>query len=154
MQTLAVLHPADLFRDPSMRVPTHRDWAKVPLILKGAWPLPVPDRLIITPENVSDIHGEQFETIIENAHSANYICIDTEYAQETRFLTLIGVGFRYKETLAGFQVSTARLPRWARGALESTIKSLVNAVPTLCQNSIGAELPVLKKNFGIEHKNY
>lgn len=153
-EILAVLHPADLFRDPSMRLPSHRDWAKVQPILKREWPLPVPSRLIITPENISDIHGEQFEKLLLQAQNANWIAIDTEYDQETRFLTLIGVGFKVNGKVSGFQVSCSRLPRWARGTLEGIIKSLVMDVPCVCQNSIGAELPVLKQNLFIEYKDY
>lgn len=153
-KVLATLHPADLFRDPSMRLPTHRDWAKIPLILREEWPLPVPDRLVVGPENITDFHSEQFDDLLLKAHQADWIAIDTEYDPETRFLTLIGVGFRYKGQVAGFQVSCARLPRWAKGFLEGTVKTLVNDIPTVYQNSIGAELPVLKKNFGIEYKDH
>ena len=154
VQVLATLHPADLFRDRSMLLPSHRDWAKIPLILKGEWPLPVPERLVIGPENITDFHSEQFDDLLTKAHQAEWIAIDTEYDRETRFLTLIGVGFKHQGKVVGFQVSCSRLPRWAQGFLQGTIKTLVSDISVVYQNSIGAELPVLKQNMGIEYKDH
>ena len=39
---LVTVHLAAIFRDPSLGLPTRMDWAKVPRILRGAWPLPFP----------------------------------------------------------------------------------------------------------------
>src|SRR2546427_12880885 len=91
---LAVLHPADLFRDPSMRIPSHRDWAKAPKILSGEWPKPVPERIIVRHDTWwGALFTEQFTGMVAEALSADFLCIDTEYAQDTRFLTLLGVGY-------------------------------------------------------------
>jgi len=37
-----VLHLADLDHDPKMRLPAMMDWARIPRILNGEWPLPRP----------------------------------------------------------------------------------------------------------------
>ena len=46
---LAVLHLADLTpgRNPRMTLPSKLDWSKVPCILRGEFPRPFPDRLIV-----------------------------------------------------------------------------------------------------------
>ncbi len=49
LPVLATLHPADLMpgRDPRMTLPTKMDWGKVPAILAGTHPKPLPPRLIV-----------------------------------------------------------------------------------------------------------
>lgn len=156
MKTLAVLHPADLWRDPSMRIPSHRDWAKIPKILSGEWPLPVPERIVITPDTLHLLSSHEFTGLVERAFRAEYLAIDLEYDPKTRFLTLLGLGFKelHTEQVTGFQVQWPTLPQWAKGEIQDTIKRLVHDVPVVFQNAIGAELPTLKKNFGLEYSDF
>jgi uracil-DNA glycosylase family 4 len=51
-----VVHPADLFRDRSMLIPSRLDWRRVQKVLDGTWPKPTPDRVILnTPEEVDEL---------------------------------------------------------------------------------------------------
>jgi hypothetical protein len=42
LPVLATVHLAAIFRDPSLSLPTRMDWAKVPRILRGEWPVSFP----------------------------------------------------------------------------------------------------------------
>jgi len=42
VSVLMSIHPANLFERPVLKTPTRSDWAKVPKLLRGAWPKPLP----------------------------------------------------------------------------------------------------------------
>lgn len=69
LPVLAVNHLAALFRNPKMRLSMLRDWAKVPLILGGQWPEPMPP---ILTERVWPLDGPW--------------AFDTEFVPETNYL--------------------------------------------------------------------
>ena len=72
-QVLGVLHIAELLRDPRLRIPSHRDWAKIPPILKGEWPQPIPPRFLVTEQTIG-----RFEEWADNAGHAPSVVIDAE----------------------------------------------------------------------------
>ena len=81
----AVVHPADLFRDRSMLLPSRMDWARLGKLLQGTWPEPVP------PLNVLQT-PEQVHTLFDQLDTLPWVAVDTEYAPDSKFLKLIGMG--------------------------------------------------------------
>jgi hypothetical protein len=72
-----VLHLGDLApnRNPRMTLPTKLDWRRIPAIVRGAWPLPLPERLIVGPDSI----GEMVEWFKEAHANAPYLAWDTEF---------------------------------------------------------------------------
>jgi len=58
---LGTLHPADLFRNPKMRLAVMNDWQKVKSYLEGTWPQEIPT-IITDPYQVKFISGMSFDT--------------------------------------------------------------------------------------------
>ena len=153
---LAVLHPADLFRDPAMVIPSLRDWSKIKLFLNGEWPAPIPERLIITADNMDALNNGAFAQCLSNAQRAPFVVVDTEYGQESRFLTILGLGYRDPGThgVTGVQVEWPHLPAWAKGEVRASFSALARQTPLVFQNAIGAEIPTLQKNFDLPYAAY
>ena len=150
MLAYATLHPADLFRDPKAMWVTRFDWLKVQRILAGEWPKPVPPRLVANEENIHEV-----EDWFIQARKAAYIVIDTEYSRDTRVLHLIGLG--YPGMGQGCQLpwlwGTQGLQGWARNLVGDVLGETVRLTPVVFQNTF-ADLPVLRKNLGIQYEDY
>ena len=141
-QVLATLHVADLFREPRMKLPTKSDYAKIPRILSGDWPRPLPPRHVITPANslsLSDVEACCTE-------SWEYAVIDTEYDRDTKQLITVGVGLRAADTFTGFQLyQWPRLAPWMRDLLTEWLRHLWSRTAVVFQNTM-ADVPVLEQN--------
>lgn len=142
---LATLHIADLWRDPRMRLPTLRDWRKIPRYLDGTWPTPIP------PSHVFTGDMPRLERWFAHALAAPYVAIDTEYNPETRYLTLLGAG--YPGMAEALQVEWAHLWTVRRARVVEHLEHLVSRVPVVFQNAL-ADLPVLETNCGLAYTAY
>jgi DNA polymerase I-like protein with 3'-5' exonuclease and polymerase domains len=151
MKTLAVLHIADLFREPKMVLPSQMDWAKVPRILAGEIPKPIPGRPICGPGNVEPA----LKWMQEQVHDQpDYLVVDTEYTISDRTLLTVGLGARRGDTFSGVQIlQCPRLKSWERAALPAHFINLVHHVPAVFQNLM-ADLPVLRDNWGVSFDKY
>lgn len=148
---LASIHPADLYRDPKMRLAAQSDWVKVKRLLAGEWPLPIPERTILSTSTTPDC-----DAVWDWMQSVTTpVVIDTEYNRETRYLTLLGACARNTGgDVTGFQVEWPRLPVWLKMAFSVEFKKMLARVPMVSQNSIGAEIPTLQKNLGVIYEDY
>src|SRR2546428_685787 len=149
---LATLHPADLFRERRMLMPARSDWKKVPAILAGEYPVPLPERLVISPEtSLDDIH-DFFDIAEATAHQ---VAIDTEYVPESALLTIIGIGFRYNGSVAGIQLEWLKreIPSQIRAVYIRRLSALLARSTAILWNA-QADLPILKKNLGITPHAY
>jgi DNA polymerase I-like protein with 3'-5' exonuclease and polymerase domains len=146
-----VLSPQDIQRDKRMERPTLYDWSKLGRLLKGTWPRPIPPYLLANESNLDEV-----EEWLREAESAPFIAIDTEYIPDSKLLQLIGVG--YPGCKQGLMIPWIwggnGLVRWARETLTPQIKRLVGLVPSVFQNFLGAELPILRHNLEIEYEDY
>jgi uracil-DNA glycosylase family 4 len=139
-----VVHPADLFRDRSMLVPTALDWRRIHKHLIGSWPKPIPDRVMLnTPEQVDELFNRLQE--------APWVVVDTEYAPDSHILNLVGIGAPDMEggTVFGGQVtwvhSYAQLG--TRQNFVSRFTRLAKTTPIWFWNA-KADVPVLAKAWG------
>lgn len=129
MNTLVTLHIADIYRDPRMDIPTRMDWAKVPRILRGEWPHEPPP-FFVRPDR---------ETIVawfQGALAAPWAVVDTEYIPETKFLTLVGLG--YPDMPHGLQLDLHQ--NW--GTFLNWYCDLAASRPVVFHNAL-ADIPVL-----------
>src|SRR3990167_6979791 len=149
-ECLAVLHVADLYRDPSMLLPSKVDWSKIPRWLRGEWPRVVPQRLTVGP------HGD-YEAALEwlrASKDAGYVVIDTEYHRESRAMHTIGLLARRGDSIDGLQLlQWPRLPPWVRMAASATLRELIRCTPIVFQNTF-ADVPILRAECGIEYEDY
>lgn len=146
---LAVLHVADLFRDPRMKYPSLLDWQKVRRYLEGTWPQPVPPCLVATDANVLAVIDWLYF-----AREAPYVVIDTEYDPDTKVLHLIGMG--YPGMAQGLQIPWLwghRSLGPARYQLTGYLEDLIRVTPVVFQNAV-ADIPVLERNLGIRYTYY
>ena len=151
MQALAVLHIADLFREPKMVLPSQMDWARIPRILKGALPKPVPPRPVCVPGACEDALNWMGDMI---ASPPDYFVLDTEYTISGKTLLTLGLGARRGDSFSGCQVmQIPRLHSWERLALPKTLHTLVGVAPVVVQNLM-ADLPVLRDNWQIPFTAY
>lgn len=81
LPVLAVNHLSAIFRNPKMKLSMLRDWAKVPLILKGAWPERFPE---IAPYPPALLDGLTW-------------AYDTEFVPETNHLIRYSLALREPE---------------------------------------------------------
>lgn len=124
-----------------MRLAAARDWTRLGQWLRGEWPQPIPERVVV--ERAADWWG------VKLIGGGAQIAIDTEYTVPDRKLLILGIGWRTVDGTTGIQfvewqrlakVAQAGVTMWLRGVLEST--------PALYQNAV-ADLPVLEQNLGI-----
>jgi DNA polymerase I-like protein with 3'-5' exonuclease and polymerase domains len=144
IDALAVLHLADLYRNPKMEIPSIRDWGKVKAYLEGKWPLPQP--------------RYQTESIAEACHNwftvakhAPFVAIDTEYNVSSNYLLLIGLGFPGGKYVLQFDNKSAAWQE--RHAFGEMLKELVKSTTVVFQNAV-ADLPVIELAYGIKHGDY
>lgn len=142
--TLATLHLADLYRDPRMRLPTRQDWRKIPKLLAGTWPRPIPPSIVAT--TPQDIWAW-----VEPALHEPYLAVDTEFNPDTKWLWLWGVG---GPTLpATLQVDLRDATSAVRGTAAEAMRHLALNVPVVYQNAM-ADLAVLEKAWGIGYADH
>lgn len=153
----ATHHPQDLYKDPHLRFVTRLDWKKIPSILKGEWPLPIPKQCIASPST----RGE-FIRLLEEALCQPEILVDTEYIPSNGLLTHVGAAWKLsnemaskdgsltspKPTVRGFQLE------WVHGAATSVERGIfMRFWPLLCKKvkmgfwNAKADLKILEENL-------
>ena len=153
MNVLATLHIADLYREPRMRIPTMMDWAKIPRILAGTWPEPVPERIVV---RSGDAVALDAALALMDSFQGSYAVIDTEYNRETKFLLLLGIGLSNGSNgsdLVGCQIEWHHLSWWHKQQVARRVKTLVRGVPVVFQNLL-ADMPVLEQAMEIVPEEY
>lgn len=145
-----VLHIADLFRDARMAyVAQYVDWPRLGKVLDGTWPSPIPERLLVDEDSIGEV-----ETWFQSAAAGKYVVIDTEYARDTHFLTILGIAWYGKDWVPhGLQVNWRTAPPWMKAAITTQLRQLVRAVPTVFHN-FAADMPVLRQNLSIAYSDY
>lgn len=164
-KVFATLHLAALAREPRMRLPTQADWLKVPKILAGEWPLPLPPYYVASAadEGVVDYPGLEW---LDAALAAEFVVLDTEYHRESKYLFLIGLRahfapgthITYKTEPPSYTASLlfdwrTDHPKWFRAKYLTALRHLVQRVPVVFQNYL-ADGPVLAKNIGLEYGDF
>lgn len=146
--TLGVLHLAHLMRMRRYMVPSMRDWAKVPLILNGQWPKPMPPIIL-------EDDRDGYRDWLRGAFAAPYIICDTEFDRDTKVLSLIGLGYPGPKGLD--DIHTFQFRWWEEGAWRTQFirdfSRLAAEVPIAFWNAF-ADIPVIKKNMGIPYEAY
>ena len=153
MNVLATLHIADLYREPRMRIPTMMDWAKIPRILAGTWPEPVPARIVV---RSGDAVALDAALALMDSFQGSYAVIDTEYNRETKFLLLLGIGLSNGSNgsdLVGCQIEWHHLSWWHKQQVARRVKTLVRGFPVVFQNLL-ADMPVLEQAMEIVPEEY
>ena len=144
---LATLHPADLFRNPKMKLPVLQDFAKIRKCLDGTWPEPVPYFATVKSRNdLPKLREWTGRALLD----APYVVIDTEFTRDSKYLLVIGLGYPDNE---GCQIWMKDLDAVARSEVKTWLMALVDTVPVVFQNAM-ADMPVLKRNLGIQYHDY
>ena len=142
--TLAVLHLADLFRNPKMQIPAVRDWKKVRQFLDGTWPSP-------NPQYRTETSAHHCVDWMGRARHAPYVVIDTEFNAESGYLLLVGLGYPGVDQILQFDQRSA--PYIERSKFGELLKALVQTTPVVFQN-IMADVPILEQAYGITYQDY
>ncbi len=139
-----VVHLADLFRDPTQRVPARLDWKRIGRYLRGDWPKPIPPRLVATDNTV------ELNAAFDEAEHAPFVAVDTEFNPDTKFLSLIGMGWRRADgSIHGIQLEWAgndAVTAEVRSTFIRRFARLVKTVKVVFQNA-KADLTVIHKNL-------
>ncbi len=157
---IATLHPADLFRNPKMKLPVLQDWRKVRLAREGKWPLSVPSYTRVPQDD--DI-GAVERFVSQALVDAPFVVVDTEFTRETRYLTVLGMGYPSStksttstglaSSINGVQLWCDQLDPVQRAVLRDQLRILFGKLPVVFQNSM-ADIPVLERNLGIKYTDY
>ncbi len=146
-KVLATLHPADLYRNPAMKLPVGMDWSKVPGFEAGTWPKEIPPFLVV--ERPTDTHLVT-SWVGEALQAAPYVVMDTEFTRDTKYLLTLGIGY---PDAPGIQIWFNGLDPVARNVVRTALWRLVNKVPVVFQNAM-ADIPVLDRSLGLHYENY
>lgn len=149
VQVYATADLKDLFKDPHLRFVTRRDWRKIPSILKGDYPLPIPKQCVASPST-----REEFEQLLQEALYQREIMVDTEFIVGNSLLTHVGAAWLNTSlktpTVKGFQIE------WVHGDATHVERAVFMKYWTrLCQTvpmgfwNAKADLPILEKNLGV-----
>jgi uracil-DNA glycosylase family 4 len=150
-KVLITLHPADLFRDPKMRLPVLQDWRKVAAVRLGNWPLAIPHYFRYPGESDGVAVSELVHTWVAGAVAgAPFVVADTEYARDTKYLTTLGLGY---PGAPGLQLWFTNLDPVDRAVIRDQLRYLFSRVTTVFQNTF-ADVPVLERNLGIKYTDY
>ena len=141
----AVVHPADLFRDRSMLLPSRMDWARLKKLLHGEWPTPIPpSRLLVEPGQVHEL--------FDQLDQLPWVAVDTEFGRESKFLNLVGIGgwSDAAQQIVGGQLEWAQSDAVSgtRKAFIQRYARLITQVPVYFWNA-KADLPVLQQNIHV-----
>ncbi len=146
---LGTLHPADLFRNPKMRLAVMNDWQKVKSYLEGTWPQEIPPFVRIP----QDVSAESFYIFVQNAltNSIPWVVVDTEFTRDTRYLTALGIS--YPGCPSGVQIWFSNLSPVDRHDIRDWLLRLISKTKVVFQNAF-ADIPVLERNLGIKYTDY
>lgn len=146
-EVLATLHVASLYEDPIMRLPTQLDWAKIPKILRGELPKPLPPYFLA--EEGDATHVDRW---FEAAMKAPFVVCDTEYDPDTKALHLIGLRANGVRESCLFDWRVNHDP-WFRSHYAGLLQQLLSRVMFVFQNFL-ADGPVLEKSVGIRPRDF
>src|SRR5690242_2757558 len=93
VKVFATADPKDLFSDPHLRFVTRLDWKKIPKILSGEWPLPIPKQCVASPAT-----RDEFEALLEEALCQEELVCDSEYIVSNSMLTHVGAAWLSSST--------------------------------------------------------
>lgn len=143
----STVHIADIFRDPKQAWIAEQDWRKVPSILSGEWPQPLPEWLGY-PYRTSDI-GMVHAWMDVASKRAKEIIIDTEYRGP--ILDMIGMGYLDESGPTILQIEWQDgIPK---GDIAHHLRNLVSHKPVVFQN-FAADMPILRGSLGISYQRY
>lgn len=154
VKVLAMLHPASLHHAPEYTQATAQDWRKVPKVLSGEWPKPLPRFKMLT---VDELDSDACTEWWKKAYDAPFIMCDTEYIPKVpstdSILRLIGIGYPGMEWVYQQQWLNSGEPSWTRARLIENLKRLVAHVPFVFFNAL-ADLAVFESSFGITYDDF
>lgn len=147
MKTLITYPPSHLTTNPKLRHALVLDWMKVPRILRGEYPKPLPPRKWFT----NDADDQAWVT---GACTAAFWVVDTEYTMgkpgTPSSLTLIG-GY--------YPGAPYILQYWAGTSVDMDLAffvaywKIIHGTPTSFWNAV-ADIPVIQGYFGLNYTHY
>ncbi|KKM76641.1 hypothetical protein LCGC14_1378060 [marine sediment metagenome] len=148
---LATFHLALLGRDPKMVIPTKRDFAKIPLILRGEWPKPLP--ACFRPRTEDDL--VKLHDWFDVAECAERVTLDTEYLEDSNdFIYMIGIGYKDESKIIhGIQLWRTKACKEVIAAFINRLWNLTKRVPMTCQNLV-ADVNAMQTNFRMGWDHY
>lgn len=146
---LQTLHLADLYHDPKMRWVTEQDWRKVGKMRRNIYPQPIPTYLTATLDNWPDA----LRWFDDAERSGCPIICDTEFIPDTRYLTVVGLGYRGRDgNIRGLQADVRGDGR-LRAALGARLLRLARSNTFVFHNAI-ADVDILEANLGIKYDDW
>lgn len=154
LPVFGTLHLADLLpnRNPRMTLPTKHDWQRIPAIVQGTWPQPLPPRLVVG--GGASAH-EVTAWFREAQEKAPYVAWDTEYLFDSAHprddsnytLTMLGAG--YPGMSAGIQLLYfgGDAAGWEKAEFITQFWRLTQAKRNLFHNGI-AEMRSTQRTWG------
>ena len=144
---LCVLHPADLYRNPAMKLPSLQDWSKVEKYRNGTWPEAVPTFDVVDKPG----SAERLSVWVRSAiPAAPFVVVDTEFTRDTRYLLTLGLGY---PGAPGIQLWFRDFTPVDRSVVRGALLDLFGRVPVVFQNAM-ADVPVIEQAMGIGHRDY
>lgn len=147
----AVEDIADFFKAPSKRITARLDWKRIGRYLRKEWPKEIPGRCI-----ASD-HIEAVNTAFDRAEQAPFVVIDTEYNPISKFLNMIGIGWRLENgAIDGIQlewVGNEQVTSEVRSTFIRRLSGVCKSVKVVFQNA-KADLPIIAHNLHIHWNKY
>jgi DNA polymerase I-like protein with 3'-5' exonuclease and polymerase domains/uracil-DNA glycosylase len=147
----AVEDIADFFKAPAKRITARLDWKRIGRYLRKEWPKEIPGRYVAAGD-VEAVHAA-----FDRARQAPFVVIDTEYNPVTKFLNMIGIGWRSNDgDVQGIQltwVGDASVTSEVRSTFIKRLADLVKGVKVVFQNA-KADLPIIAQNLHIHWSKY
>jgi DNA polymerase I-like protein with 3'-5' exonuclease and polymerase domains len=141
----------DFFKAPAKRITARLDWKRIGRYLRGEWPKEIPRRCIAA-GNIGAVNAA-----FDRAEQATFVVIDTEYNPVTKFLNMIGIGWRNADGIIdGVQiewVGNEEVTSAIRSAFIRRLAVLVKLVKVVFQNA-KADLPVIAQNLHVHWSKY
>lgn len=146
-KVLCVLHPADLRKNPAMKLPSMQDWGKLENYRAGTWPEPTPAFDVCRLSGSSSRLGPWVDSAITQAP---FVVVDTEFTRDTRYLLTLGLGYPGQP---GMQLWFQDFSSVDRSSVRNDLIRLFERVPVVFQNAM-ADIPVIEKAMGITYRHY
>lgn len=148
-----VLNVTDLTpsRNPRMTLPSKLDWSRIPAILRGEYPKPLPPRLIVGECE----WGEVLKWFQEAHEKASYLAWDTEFiwnkddVRDVENYKMTMVSIAYPEMSQGIQLlwQGGEAAPWQKSQFIQLFWNLAQLVPHVGHN-FTAELKCVQKTWG------
>jgi hypothetical protein len=148
---LAVEDIADFFKAPVKRITARLDWKRIGRYLRKEWPKEIPGRCIAS-DNIDTLNAA-----FDKAEQAAFVVIDTEYNPVSKFLNMIGIGWRDQQgQIDGIQlewVGNDAVTSEVRSAFIRRYANLIKRVRCVFQNA-KADLPIIAHNLHVHWSKY